>query len=78
MQQLLATAHINDTELKSILNRIPGEELLRLSESCYCPNLRSSNLGLIHGSGLTRQNIAHIPRMKMSFYYMNHADTCVK
>ena len=57
MEQLLSIAHINDTELKSILSRIQGEELLRLSEPCYYPNLIKFNLQLMHATGLTKQDI---------------------
>ncbi len=57
MQQLLSIAHINDTELKSILSRIQGEELLRLSEPCYYPKLGELDPQLIDATGLTKQNI---------------------
>ena len=57
MEQLLSNAHIDDARLKSILSRIQGEQLLRLSEYGYRPNLREFDLDLLHASGLTRQDI---------------------
>jgi len=57
MNQLLSISRINDTELKSILNRIQGEELLRLSRPWYYPNLGEFDLQLIHATGLTEQDI---------------------
>lgn len=57
MQQLLSIAHIDDAELKSILIRIRGGELLRLSEPCYYPNVVEFYLQLIHATGLTKRDI---------------------
>jgi hypothetical protein len=57
MNQLLSIARINDSELKSILIRIRGGELLRLSEPCYYPNLGKFDLQLIHATGLNEQDI---------------------
>ncbi len=57
MNQLLSKAHIDHTKLKSILNRIRVVELIKLSDPCYCPNLRESELELIEACGLTSQDI---------------------
>ena len=57
MEPSLSTARIDDTKLKSILNRIQREELSRLSEYDYRPNLEKSDLELIQACGLKRQII---------------------
>ena len=57
MQQLLAIAKIDDGKIRTILNIIATEELLRLSRPCYRSNLRHSILELLHACALTKQNI---------------------
>jgi hypothetical protein len=57
MQQLLSTEHIDDSKLKSILNRVQEEDLPGLPQPWNWSNLGKSNLDLIHASGITKQDI---------------------
>ena len=57
MDDLLLKAQIDDTDLKSYAIRTAGNELTKLSEPCYYPEISKHNYQFLHLTNLTDQDI---------------------
>jgi hypothetical protein len=64
MDQLLAKAKINDSQLKSLLTRAVAKNLSSLSEPCYYPEVKKNYYEFLKLTGLTEKDVKEFTKRR--------------
>lgn len=64
MEQLLAKAKVNDSQLKTLLTRVVAKNLSSLSEPCYYPEVKKNYYEFLKLSGLTEKDVKEFTKRR--------------
>ena len=64
MEQLLAKAKVNDSQLKSLLTRVVAKNLSALSEPCYYPKVKKNYYEFLKLTGLTEKDVREFAKRR--------------